>query len=149
MVSNSNYRDRTLKPTALSIQSSPPDSCNSLPTHRFLRRDTRAVVPEHALSDIGTSFSVFPAQPPPSHTPLQTAGVFESPQLGSLPVSSSLPQQPVMVAPPVSTYQMQQMHMGQAPADTISTSVEMQIIRDDGPHLPQPPEKWGAIKGCS
>ncbi|GKZ38244.1 hypothetical protein AbraIFM66950_010273 [Aspergillus brasiliensis] len=88
----------------------------------------------------GTTPPAFPAQPPPSHTPPQTAGAFP-PRSGSLPMPPGLPQRPAVAAPPVNAYQMQQMHMGQAPslnggdttqapapaaaaADTISTSVD-------------------------
>ncbi|OJI90272.1 hypothetical protein ASPTUDRAFT_52162 [Aspergillus tubingensis CBS 134.48] len=84
-------------------------------------------------ASFGTTPPAFPAQPPQTHTPPQTAGAFP-PRSGSLPMPPGLPQRPAVAAPPVNAYQMQQMHMGQAPAlnggettqapDTISTSVD-------------------------
>ncbi|PLN84449.1 hypothetical protein BDW42DRAFT_162547 [Aspergillus taichungensis] len=55
----------------------------------------------------------YPSQPPSqTNTPPQTAtGLPQRPP--SLPSASTLPQRPVMGAPPVNAFQMQQMHMGQ------------------------------------
>ncbi|KAL4887944.1 hypothetical protein BDV59DRAFT_189703 [Aspergillus ambiguus] len=58
----------------------------------------------------GQPAPAYGATPPPQHTPPQTAGYMQ--RQGSLPAAPSLPQRPVVGAPQVNAYQMQQMHMG-------------------------------------
>ncbi|GAB1216331.1 hypothetical protein ATERTT37_005545 [Aspergillus terreus] len=61
-----------------------------------------------------------PAQQPlpQTHTPPQTASYMQ--RQGSLPAAPSLPQRPVVGAPQVNAYQMQQMHMGHTVHGTTS-----------------------------
>lgn len=64
----------------------------------------------------GNTPSPFPSQQhplPQTNTPPQNAAFVQRPP--SLPAAPSLPQRPVVGAPPVNAYQMQQMHMGHAP----------------------------------
>ncbi|KAG0645734.1 BUB3-interacting and GLEBS motif-containing [Hyphodiscus hymeniophilus] len=55
------------------------------------------------------SFNAY--QPPPSHTPPAHGGLPNRPP--SLPPAPGLPQRPSFGAPPVASYQMQQLHQGQ------------------------------------
>jgi len=59
-------------------------------------------------------------QPARTHTPPQTTSSFPT-RPGGLPAAPNLPQRPAFGAPPVNSYQMQQMHPGQLPVPPAGT----------------------------
>ncbi|KAL5359732.1 hypothetical protein BJX96DRAFT_148992 [Aspergillus floccosus] len=94
--------------------------------------------PGQPVPAYGATPPPFPPQQPPqqplpqTHTPPQTAGYMQ--RQGSLPAAPSLPQRPVVGAPQVNAYQMQQMHMGHPVPSTTSPAG---VSNGDKPAVPE------------